>query len=418
MAFIDLRDQGAARQIAIDNSPLGKINSFLGGLDTTIKEQKAREAALQKQQTEDALKKAETILKFREAGYTNLPQQRAAALGQVDQTPSPDEPAPVVQEKTGLAALTDPMAGKPEDVRPYPLRTEDTSQQDVASTKTPVYSKPVAQILPAAAQQTKYQGDTTQGSFNIPGLGTFQRDPNVRSKAEKEQLDYQDKTDKHNQYLYEHSPEGRAQKQQERIDTANGIANATMGKLQERSDLQTHQNNLKEIKHNPALNEQIGKINQLDSALALVEKADHLTVQQINEFQQAVRSSLGISGGGSVGEREHTYLKSLGLDTADAIQFITGKPADISQNNDIVMHMKQLSKNARENLSYQFDKQLAASADVDASIYENHPKLKQDLIRAIKNKRAVISEPIIPSSKTQIDPASVEAELKRRGAIK
>lgn len=57
------------------------------------------------------------------------------------------------------------------------------------------------------------------------------------------------------------------------------------------------------------------------------------TPQEFSELQQAVRANLGIKGQSGVGERAESYLKDAGLEKSKLIQFLSGDPQSIMEND-------------------------------------------------------------------------------------
>lgn len=139
------------------------------------------------------------------------------------------------------------------------------------------------------------------------------------------------------------------------------------------------------------------------------------TPQEFSELQQAVRSNLGIKGAGGVGEREETYLKSLGLNAAKFNQFITGDPksvldADPAFAQQVLGLVEIEKKNKRE----QFQGMLEAAKAGHNSFYEDpkHEKYKtdRDAVIAQKSKMMGIGDQA-PSgliNKTGPDPDAVK----------
>jgi hypothetical protein len=158
--------------------------------------------------------------------------------------------------------------------------------------------------------------------------------------------------------------------------------------LQERQDFAAHQRVLAKLKGDPQMIKRLGQYQNLSNALNNVVAADNLTPQQIDEFQQSVRANIG-AGGGGVGEREHTYLNSLGLNAERFKQFVTGDPAQIAQDDKLVTHIKQLARLEQQNITNQMDKRINVLTAGNKSIYDRRPDYKsdlQDVISAAKDQ--------------------------------
>ena len=136
------------------------------------------------------------------------------------------------------------------------------------------------------------------------------------------------------------------QKGQNAIDVANTkggyqsdiakMKNDTMTSLlQSRNDIQLDRLNrqhVNDIQKNPQLIALQTTHDNLDNALQNFQKGG-ATTQEFSELQQAVRSNLGLKGAGGVGEREETYLKSLGISGDKVKQFLSGNPQSVLESD-------------------------------------------------------------------------------------
>ncbi len=152
-------------------------------------------------------------------------------------------------------------------------------------------------------------------------------------------------------------------------------------------DRREHQNVINKINSNPNVKQRLTQYQNLDNALSSITQSDKLTPQQIMEFQQSVRTNLGIKGSSGVGEREETYFKTAGLNAANWMQFITGNPAEIAKDSKLMNHFKQLATVEQGNISKQFDKSLSAASAGHASMYGRRPDLKDDLKDALNSQK-------------------------------
>ena len=157
-------------------------------------------------------------------------------------------------------------------------------------------------------------------------------------------------------------------------------------------DRREHERVLSRINSNPNVKQRLTQYQNLDNALNNLANSDHLTLEQFNEAQQAVRANLGIKGQSGVGEREGTYLKSLGLNAQHFEQFLTGVPSDISKQNEFLKHIQNLANLEKKNISSQFDKSLGASSSGHASMYARRPDLKEDLKDALTSQREQLEQ--------------------------
>ena len=155
--------------------------------------------------------------------------------------------------------------------------------------------------------------------------------------------------------------------------------------LDKRQAFQAHKQVVANLKNDPQLKQELTQLRNLDNASSIVAQAKNLTPQQIEEFQQSVRSNLGIKGGSGVNERAGTYLKSLGWRADEMAQFLTGSPASISQNDPLVRHIKELAQIESQNVKGQMQDRLDAVSGGYGSIYEKYPEFKKDLDSLVKN---------------------------------
>ncbi len=166
-------------------------------------------------------------------------------------------------------------------------------------------------------------------------------------------------------------------------------------------DRREHERVLSRINSNPNVKARLTQYQNLDNALGIITQSDSLTPQQIYEFQQAVRSNLGIKGSSGVGEREETYFKTAGLNAANWKQFLTGEPANIAKDSKLLHHFQQLAQIEQQNISGQFDKSLNAAAGGHKSMYDRRPDLKEDLKDAVNAQREQMQAPQQPQGLIQ-----------------
>jgi hypothetical protein len=158
--------------------------------------------------------------------------------------------------------------------------------------------------------------------------------------------------------------------------------------FQDRIDESNHQKVLGAIRNDKGLNQRLTQYQNLDNAMANFTNAEHPTVQQFNELQQAVRANLGIKGTSGVGEREETYIKGLGLNWDAFKQFLTMQPQDVQKDNGLLLHIQQLAKMEQKNIGRQYGTRLAAVAGGNNSLYERRPDLKANLDSMFSNQMA------------------------------
>ena len=162
---------------------------------------------------------------------------------------------------------------------------------------------------------------------------------------------------------------------------------------QERLDNSNHQKTLQRLNNNPGLSQRLNQLQNLDNSLGLITDVDKVTPQQFQEFQQAVRSNLGIKGTSGVDERSGTYLTSLGLRADNFNQFLSADPQDIGKNNALLKHVTQLASIERRNAQSQYEKRLSAVTAGNESMYARRPDLKNDLDSAVGAWKGQLDSP-------------------------
>lgn len=188
----------------------------------------------------------------------------------------------------------------------------------------------------------------------------------------------------------------------------------------DRMDRTDHRQVVSALNNNKPLAERASQYQNLQNAMSIVANAKNLTPQQIHEFQQSIRSNLGIKGSSGINERDKTQLDSLGL-RADAFeQFLTGDPAKISQDNEMVKHIKDLANIEMGNIKNQYGDTMDAISSGHESLYDRRPDLKSDLESKIKNMGKRMNPDKVPSSQSapqqkQETPEEARAKLKAAG---
>jgi len=169
---------------------------------------------------------------------------------------------------------------------------------------------------------------------------------------------------------------------------------------QDRMANMAHQKNIAALKKDPNLTARLNQMNNLGAALNNLSNAEHLTPQQFDEAQQAIRANLGIKGSSGIGERDKTQLNDLGLNADRWAQFLTGKPADIDKNDPMLGHIKDLARLEQDNINKQVNSRISAVTGGNDWLYSD-PKYKKykdsldSLIGATKNQFNVPSGGLI-----------------------
>ncbi len=183
-------------------------------------------------------------------------------------------------------------------------------------------------------------------------------------------------------------------------------------------DRREHERVLTRLNANPQARQKLGQYLGLDNALSIITEADHLTPETIHEFQQTLRSNMGMKGQGGVGEREETYFKSLSLNAARMGEFLTGDPATLAKDQAFVTHLKQMAEIEKKNISNQFDRSLNAASSGHGSMYRRRDDLKQDLMDAISAQKDQMQVPpqSVPPQGGLVKPEQ-EGLLSRLGGL-
>lgn len=189
---------------------------------------------------------------------------------------------------------------------------------------------------------------------------------------------------------------------------------------QDRFANMAHQKNIQALKRDPQLLKQLTQTNNLGAALNNLANAEHITPQQFDEAQQAIRGNLGIKGNSGIGEREKSYLNSLGLDADRFQQFLTGDPKSMRPDDPFLMHIKNLAQLEQQNIQNQTNSRISAVTGGNDWMY-NDPKYKkykdsldslvgatkQQFTSAIPQDRSGLLGHGNPGGAQQIDPDAV-----------
>lgn len=189
------------------------------------------------------------------------------------------------------------------------------------------------------------------------------------------------------------------------------LAGARLDLAKDRLDQSVHQKVLAKLKGDTVLSQRLSQYGNLTNALSVIADAKSLTPQQISEFQQSVRSNLGIKGVGGVDEREKTYINTLGLTFERWAQFLTGDPASISKDSNLVQHFIDLANLERKSIGGIMDKRISALAAGNASVYKRRPDLKSDLIGVTEALKSQYQEPAAPQAAPQAAPSTAPVNV-------
>lgn len=144
-------------------------------------------------------------------------------------------------------------------------------------------------------------------------------------------------------------------------------------RAQDAQAARAHQQILNKLSNDKQLQTELQTYNGLGTGLSVIQNAKNITPQIVDEAQQAIKQAmqLGRGNGGGVGEREKTYMNSVGL-TADRLQqFLSGKPSDIANNDEIVQHLRNLAAIEQGNVQTMFGRRLNAVSAGAGWVYNN-----------------------------------------------
>jgi hypothetical protein len=182
-----------------------------------------------------------------------------------------------------------------------------------------------------------------------------------------------------------------------------------MQALQDRMDNMAHQNTLKAIRGDKNLRDKLVQSQNLGNALMNLSKADHITPQQFDEAQQAIRANLGIKAGSGVGERERTQINDMGLSVDRIKQILSSTPADVNQP-EFLAHIQNLASIEQENIRNQFHSRLAAISGGNPDMYRRHPEYQEGINEILGAQMAQIPTPgSIPKAKVHAKPSPAAA---------
>jgi len=133
--------------------------------------------------------------------------------------------------------------------------------------------------------------------------------------------------------------------------------------LERRQAGQAHLYVMRQLDTNKQLADDLKVMKGLDMTLTTLGKVSKITPAQLIEAQRAIMNAMSIGRGGTTGvdERSQMYLKTLPIDVANrVVQWVTGKPSDISPNDPIVEHIKNLAQVEGESMKEYYGRGLSA----------------------------------------------------------
>lgn len=182
--------------------------------------------------------------------------------------------------------------------------------------------------------------------------------------------------------------------------------------LMDQRNERMHMQNVKAINSDPTLVKLNQSADNLTNAISNFQNGG-ATPQEFGELQQAVRANAGLKGSGGVGERQETYLKSLGIDKDKFVQFITGDPQSVLKSDPAFANqMVGLANLELKNKQAQSARQLDQLAAGHKSFYA-HPanaERAQDFQNTLDQSKARIQAPT--EAAQLVNPAAMTREQK------
>lgn len=176
----------------------------------------------------------------------------------------------------------------------------------------------------------------------------------------------------------------------DKVAQALALLASRQGNQENMLDQRIHDKVVARLNNDKQLQSRLVQYQNLGNALTNFASAEHTTPQQLDELQQSIRANLGIKGGSGVGEREHTYINSLGLNADRLKQFITGNPTDIAKNAPLLKHLQDLAKLEQGNIRGQYESRMKSVTAGHDSLYKRRPELRSDLDDLIQSNLAQI----------------------------
>lgn len=171
--------------------------------------------------------------------------------------------------------------------------------------------------------------------------------------------------------------------------------------LEDKQAFQAHKTILQKLDQNKGLQNQLAVTRGLEAAATSISTSKNITKEQVEDFQSGIIAALqaGRSGQGSMHERMARYFNSIGWDVKDGIQYLTGNPAEISKNDALLKHLKDLASIEARNSQAQSGEMINNLVSGYEHIYEN-PKYKQyrdSLTNKIKSIKKLTDSPNVDS---------------------
>lgn len=199
----------------------------------------------------------------------------------------------------------------------------------------------------------------------------------------------------------------------EKVLGGGGGGRFSQSNLEYRADRSAHQKVLDKLDRDPSLKKLFEQAVSYRNALRTIDSVDVVGPNQIEEFQQAIRSSL-VKGPGSEKERAKTYITTLGMNWARVEQFFTGDPVTLGNDTQLMKHFKQIVDVERKSLATNYGARLKGISGGNDSVYRRHPDLKADLdskVAGLTEMVGIIND--APGGNVSSKPAEAAAPAKK-----
>ena len=165
-------------------------------------------------------------------------------------------------------------------------------------------------------------------------------------------------------------------------DRNRGVSylNGPGGGREQMFDTTTHDKIVRLVTQDKQLRDRTTQFQNLQNAMTAIDAPDITPSQQVHEFQQAIRKNIGISGSSGVAERNDTYIPSIRMTYANAVQYLSGKPEDVVKTHpELIAHLRDLANVEMDSVSQQKDKRIRTLTSGHKVFYDRRPDLYENL---------------------------------------
>lgn len=147
----------------------------------------------------------------------------------------------------------------------------------------------------------------------------------------------------------------------EKQGSMQDLAKQRLDLAKQRLEQSKEQRAITRVGNDKILNDYGNRINAITRSNILLDKAKQITTASVDEYQQNLRSALtNIKGTGGVTERAQIMLHTIDMTLAKLKQQF-GDLDSIPKNHPLLVHLRDLSNHAKEELQSQYDARLEAA---------------------------------------------------------